>query len=91
MLMKRRIYLFILTFFFLTVNVFAQFSELDNYVTRTWTSTDGLPGNSISDILQSDDGYIYLGTYESLVRFDGYEFENINKYTNKDYSFVSAR
>ena len=91
--MKRNLQylLLILSFFFLTVNVYAQFSELDNYVTRTWTSTDGLPGNSISDILQSDDGYIYLGTYESLVRFDGYEFENINKYTNKDYSFVSAR
>ena len=91
--MKRHLFFvsFILSFFFLTVNAYAQFSELDNYVSRTWTSTDGLPGNSISDILQSDDGYIYLGTYESLVRFDGYEFENINKYTNKDYSFVSAR
>ena len=82
---------FILSFFFLTVNAYAQFSEFDNYVTRTWTSSDGLPGNSVSDILQSQDGYMYFGTYESLVRFDGYEFENINKYSNKDYSFISAR
>ncbi|MCR4900974.1 MAG: hypothetical protein K5907_09180 [Treponema sp.] len=91
--MKRRFYIvtLILSFFFLTVNAYAQFSELDNYVTRTWTSTDGLPGNSVSDILQSDDGYMYFGSYEALVRFDGYEFESINKYSNKEYSFISAR
>ena len=83
--MKRRfsIVTFILSFFFLTVNAYAQFSELDNYVTRTWTSTDGLPGNSVSDVLQSADGFMYFGSYEALVRFDGYEFESINKY----YSF----
>ena len=91
--MKRRFYIvtIILSFFFLTVNAYAQFSELDNYVTRTWTSTDGLPGNSVSDVLQSDDGYMYFGSYEALVRFDGYEFKSINKYSNKEYSFISAR
>ena len=91
--MKRNLFFTsLIAFLFLSAApLFAQFSELDNYVSRIWTSTDGLPGNSISDILQSDDGYIYLGTYESLVRFDGYEFESINKYTNKNYSFVSAR
>jgi ligand-binding sensor domain-containing protein len=91
--MKRNYFFITFIAFFLlpAATLFAQFSELDNYVSRIWTSTDGLPGNSISDILQSDDGYIYLGTYESLVRFDGYEFESINKYTNKNYSFVSAR
>ena len=71
--------------------LYAQFSTLDNYVTRTWTSLDGLPGNSVSDVLQSDDGFMYFGSYEALVRFDGYEFESINKYTNKIYSFISAR
>ena len=91
--MKRRFctVTFILSFFFLTVNAYAQFSELDNYVTRTWTSTDGLPGNSVSDVLQSADGFMYFGSYEALVRFDGYEFESINKYSDKKYSFISAR
>ena len=91
--MKRNLSIisFILSFFFLTVNAYAQFSELDNYVTRTWTSIDGLPGNSVSDILQSQDGYMYFGSYEALVRFDGYEFESINKYSDKKYSFISAR
>ena len=55
--------------------LYAQFSALDNYVTRTWTSLDGLPGNSVSDVLQSDDGFMYFGSYEALVRFDGYEYK----------------
>ena len=87
--MKRTI--FLIAIISLLSPLYAQFSELDNYVTRTWTSTDGLPGNSVSDVLQSNDGFMYFGTYEALVRFDGYEFESINKYTNKKYSFISAR
>ena len=82
---------FILSFFFLTVNVYAQFSELDNYVTRTWSSVDGLPSNTLSDVIQTPDGFMYFGSYEALVRFDGYEFECINKYSDKNYSFISAR
>ena len=90
--MKRRFFAFftIITLL-LSTPLYAQFSELDNYVTRVWTSIDGLPGNSVSDVLQSEDGYMYFGSYEALVRFDGYEFESINKYSNKDYSFISAR
>lgn len=80
-----------IVFLFPITSLHAQFSELDNYITRTWTSADGLPGNSLSDVIQSEDGYMYFGSYESLVRFDGYEFENINKYSNKEYSFISAR
>ena len=89
--MNRKILFALIFSALLLPSAFAQFSELDNYVTRTWTSSDGLPGNSLSDVIQSEDGYMYFGSYESLVRFDGYEFENINKYSNKEYSFISAR
>lgn len=88
--MKKIFFVFVL-FLCLSYSFFAQFSSLNNYVTRTWSSVDGLPGNSISDILQSHDGYIYLGTYECLVKFDGYDFHNINKYSDTELSFISAR
>ena len=78
-------------FFSLVLSIYAQFSELDNYVTRTWSSSDGLPSNTLSDVIQTPDGFMYFGSYEALVRFDGYEFETINKYSNKNYSFISAR
>ena len=76
---------------FLTFGLFAQFSNINNYVTRIWSISDGLPSNSVSDIVQSQDGYLYFGTYECMVKFDGFEFDNLNKYTDPHLSFISAR
>ncbi len=39
-----------------------------------WTSDSGLPQNSVTTILQTHDGYLWLGTQEGLVRFDGVRF-----------------
>jgi ligand-binding sensor domain-containing protein len=36
-----------------------------------WDSEDGLPQNSIISMTQSRDGYLWLGTLDGLVRFDG--------------------
>lgn len=88
--MKKKL-LFIGFYLFWVSTLFAQFSSINNYVTRTWSSADGLPGNSVLDILQSKDGYLYFGTYECLVKFDGFEFENLNKYSDLKMDFISAR
>lgn len=40
-----------------------------------WTVEDGLPVNSINEIIQSSDGYIWFGTFDGLVRFDGVRFK----------------
>jgi ligand-binding sensor domain-containing protein/signal transduction histidine kinase len=47
---------------------------LSQYGHDAWTSDSGLPQNSITTILQTRDGYIWLGTQEGLVRFDGVRF-----------------
>lgn len=81
-------------FVFATTGIFSQNSKdpfINDYVSRVWTASDGLPANSITDIIQKDDGYIYIGTYDGLVRFDGVEFLTINKNTNKRFDFVSSR
>ncbi|HKY45138.1 MAG TPA: two-component regulator propeller domain-containing protein [Pyrinomonadaceae bacterium] len=44
------------------------------YSHETWTTEDGLPQNSINDILQTRDGYLWLATFGGLVRFDGAQF-----------------
>ncbi|NND73098.1 MAG: response regulator [Rhodothermales bacterium] len=44
------------------------------YPLRTWVLEDGLPQLSVTAIGQSNDGYIWFGTQEGLVRFDGIEF-----------------
>ena len=40
----------------------------------SWTTENGLPQNSIRDILQTSDGYLWLATEGGLVRFDGARF-----------------
>lgn len=47
---------------------------LSQYQLRAWTAEDGLPMNSVVTIVQTRDGYLWLGTEEGLVRFDGVRF-----------------
>lgn len=44
-----------------------------------WTAESGLPQNSVYDIIQTRDGYIWLATMDGLVRFDGVRFRVFNK------------
>ena len=46
------------------------------FVTQVWQTEQGLPQNSISAICQTRAGYLWLGTYNGLVRFDGVRFSN---------------
>lgn len=40
-----------------------------------WTTRDGLPQNSVNAIVQTPDGYLWVGTFGGLARFDGSTFE----------------
>lgn len=53
---------------------------LTQYVLSTWQSESGLPQNSVYTLLQSRDGYLWIGTEEGLVRFDGVRFEVFDKH-----------
>jgi ligand-binding sensor domain-containing protein/signal transduction histidine kinase len=52
----------------------AQRKSIKQYVHRIWTTSEGLPQNSASDIVQTRDGYLWFATQEGLARFDGMEF-----------------
>jgi signal transduction histidine kinase/ligand-binding sensor domain-containing protein len=43
-----------------------------------WTVENGLPQNSVTSILQARDGYLWLTTFDGLVRFDGVNFTVFN-------------
>jgi ligand-binding sensor domain-containing protein/signal transduction histidine kinase len=47
---------------------------LARYVHQVWTTDQGLPQNSVYALVQTRDGYLWLGTDEGLVRFDGLRF-----------------
>ena len=53
---------------------------LTQYSRTVWRQEDGLPQDTIREIAQTTDGYLWLGTDEGLVRFDGYDFVVFNKY-----------
>jgi ligand-binding sensor domain-containing protein/anti-sigma regulatory factor (Ser/Thr protein kinase) len=41
---------------------------------QSWQTDQGLPQNSVTAVFQAKDGYIWFGTYNGLVRFDGVRF-----------------
>ena len=44
------------------------------YFREVWTTRDGLPHNQVNAIAQTPDGYLWFGTWEGLVRYNGLEF-----------------
>jgi len=53
-----------------------------------WTTDDGLPQNTVSAILQTRDGYLWLATAGGLVRFDGLRFTVFDKGNTKGLTSV---
>lgn len=53
--------------------------ELQEYLLRTWTVQSGLPLNTITTLIQTEDGYIWIGTNAGLSRFDGVRFKTFTK------------
>ena len=47
------------------------------FQSRVWTKADGLPQNSVTAVLQTRDGYLWVGTQDGLAKFDGVQFSII--------------
>jgi len=52
---------------------------LSQYLHDNWTTESGLPQNSVAAIVQTRDGYLWFGTQEGLVRFDGVRFTTFDR------------
>ncbi len=44
---------------------------------RLWHAVDGLPSEAVTAILQTRDGFLWVGTRAGLVRFDGVKFTGV--------------
>src|SRR6267378_4256743 len=49
-------------------------NSIARYSVRIWQSDDGLPHNSVWAVAQGPHGYLWVGTQQGLVRFDGLRF-----------------
>jgi len=47
---------------------------LSHYIRDRWGTDKGFPGGTVSSIAQTADGYLWIGTEEGLIRFDGLNF-----------------
>jgi len=53
-----------------------DYRPLGQYTAKVWTPDAGLPNTGTLDVLQTNDGFIWVATYGGVVRFDGVTFEN---------------
>lgn len=60
----------------------AQLGLERGYQVENWDTDDGLPQNSVTAIQQTQDGYLWLGTQNGLVRFDGMRCQVFSADTN---------
>src|SRR6266849_1389532 len=44
-----------------------------------WSADNGLPQNIVRAICQTPDGYLWLATFDGLVRFDGVRFTTFDR------------
>lgn len=54
--------------------------DLNEYLIRTWTTGSGLTQNTIEALVQTHDGYIWIGTPSGLSRFDGVQFKTFTRW-----------
>jgi ligand-binding sensor domain-containing protein len=62
----------------------AQRKSIKQYVHQVWSTANGLPQNSASDIVQTKDGYIWFATQDGLARFDGVQFNVFDRTNTKE-------
>lgn len=69
----------VLPLLFLSTAVAEVSSSSDDYVVQVWDVDSGLPHSTVTGVVQTPDGYIWIGTlHGGLARFDGSHFVNFH-------------
>lgn len=62
----------------------------NRYVTTVYNEQNGLPTGEANAVLQTNDGYIWIGSYGGLIRYDGTTFKNYSTTGELESSSVRA-
>ena len=81
----------LLLFLCLALPAFASPDEDDSasqdYVVKVWGADDGLTESSVTDVAQTPEGYLWVGTlFGSVLRFDGMRFVRYNSANTPEFS-----
>ena len=62
-----------------------------DYLIDVWSGENGLLNSSVTAVAQTPDGYLWVGTYNGLARFDGVRFENYDPFTTPELPHARVR
>lgn len=76
-----------LTFGFVFSLIFSQLGavnaisaeNLKDWIVYIYDNTNGLPTSEANTVLQTSDGYVWIGSYGGLIRYDGISFHNYSE------------
>ena len=63
-------------------------SPLQSWIVREYNQSNGLPTGEANTVLQTSDGYIWIGSYGGLIRYDGTSFRNYSEEGSIDSSSI---
>ena len=67
------------------------FASPADYLVDVWDTENGLPGSTVTAIAQTPDGYLWVGTYAGLARFDGVRFVTFDPANTPELSQPSVQ
>ena len=53
----------------------------DRYASVLYDNTNGLPTSEANDIVETEEGFLWIGSYSGLIRYDGNTFERYDSST----------
>ena len=69
---------FTAAYFVSTAHALDPNRTMSQYIRDQWGAEQGFPGGTIYAIAETDDGYLWIGAEQGLVRFDGLNFRLLN-------------
>jgi ligand-binding sensor domain-containing protein/DNA-binding CsgD family transcriptional regulator len=63
---------------------------LEHCTVKSWDIFSGLPSDSITSLYQDAEHYLWIGTFDGLLRFDGAEFKTFDETNTPGFSAHSA-
>lgn len=76
----RQFFLFLMIGVLSTAAAFSQ--AVPSFISEHYTTVNGLPSNNVMCTLRGSDGFLWLGTWYGLSRFDGGKFVTYNQPVN---------